>query len=224
LSVAYSRLLRRAFDLYLDYSFRRTFEQIVIRCRSKTVDFDPHLPLIFVANHCSWWDGFFLAKLQRSFAPKASLYSLMLEEELKRRPFFRRLGAVGIRPQDPFSVLSSFYRLREASRSSRMREEPICISIFPQGSIRPQAERPLNFKPGVERLTRFMGSAQLLPIALCIEPLRAVKPTALVLAGDVVRVNRGDWVSSKVLAESVQTLLDIDAVKLASDLLYPEMT
>src|SRR5947208_2199405 len=47
------------------------------------------VPLLLVANHTSWWDGFVLRELQRRLRPDAPLYTLMSSAELARFPALR---------------------------------------------------------------------------------------------------------------------------------------
>ena len=56
------------------------------------------VPLLLAANHVSWWDPFTLREMQRALRPGAPFFTVMLEAELARRPFFRRMGVVGLDP------------------------------------------------------------------------------------------------------------------------------
>ncbi len=204
MKVAYSRALRRIFDLYLAYRFQRTFDQMIVQTLGEPTAADRHLPVLLVANHCSWWDGFFLAKLQRQIAPSAILVTIMLESELCKYPLFRRLGAMGVDPNNPVSVAHCFKALKNLVQTGK---KSVFIAYFPQGEICPQLDLPLNFKPGIELLTKVLGPLQILPVALGIEPLRAAKPSAFILVGDQISTDSTSPISSKTIEKIIEQLL-----------------
>ncbi len=204
MKAAYSRAFRRIFDLYLTYRFQQNFDQIIVRKLGEQTSPDRELPVLIIANHCSWWDGFFLAKLQRQMAPNGMLFTVMLESELCKYPLFRRLGAVGIDPDNPVSVAHCFNELKRLSQSG---EKSIFVAYFPQGEICPQLELPLNFKPGLELLSKILGPVQILPVALGIEPLKAAKPAAFILVGDLIRTDSTSPISSKTIEKLIEHFL-----------------
>lgn len=139
------------------------------------------LPVVVVANHVSWWDGFLVRDVHRAMAAgDASLHTVMLERELERRPLLRGLGAVGLEPGRP----SSFRALLRGLDSVRATEAAPWLSFFPQGRIRPSWSRPLGFRPGVEAVLRRPGNAVVLPVGLHLEPLNDVRPAAFVSVGE----------------------------------------
>ncbi len=144
---------------------------------------DPHIPLIIVANHVSWWDGFLLMELQRVLRPDAPFSAIMLESELRKSPFLRRIGTIGIDPDSPATLLSAMRELSE-----RVKDRPdTMIFFFPQGKIWPSWKRPLGFKRGVEVFARSVGEALVLPVALHIEPLNRAAPHAFIRAGEPLK-------------------------------------
>lgn len=136
-------------------------------------------PLLVASNHVSWWDAFTLRELHRALRPRAPLYTVMLESELRRFPFFRRLGAVGVEPGSPSSLLRCVRFLAERAEE----RSDLVVLFFPQGRIWPSHRRPLGFHGGAALLARRLG-AVVLPVAQHVEPLSRVRPTALVSAGE----------------------------------------
>jgi len=145
----------------------------------------PAGPLLLVANHTSWWDGFLLREVQRRLRPHGRPYTVMLDRELGRRPLLRLLGGVGITPGDTAGLRRAVATLVEARRSHA---EDFVLFFFPQGRIWPSHRRPLGFEPGIERLAEVLAPATILPVGIHLEPLNAAAPTACLLAGEPIPV------------------------------------
>lgn len=143
----------------------------------------PPLPLdrtlILAANHTSWWDPFALRELHRCHRPRTPLYTLMLEHEVASRPFFRRIGIVGIQPDSVASVRSAIRVLERRTTAN----PGATVTFFPQGRIWPATRRPLGFRRGIDLFARSIPDSLVLPVAVRVEALNAVKPTVFVLPG-----------------------------------------
>ncbi len=143
------------------------------------------VPLLLAANHVSWWDPFTLREVQRALRPAAPFHTVMLESELARRPFFRRLGVVGLDPASPASLRGCIRQLRRL-----LDERPdATVCFFPQGRIWPSFKRPLAFRPGITLLARELAPLIVLPVGLHVEPLNATRPTVFASAGPPIRVD-----------------------------------
>jgi 1-acyl-sn-glycerol-3-phosphate acyltransferase len=143
-------------------------------------------PLLVLPNHVSWWDGFLVRRLQQRVRPHGRLYSIMLEQELRKAPFLRRLGAIGMSPGSLPSVRRMFRVIREVAR-----ENPeAVVQFYPQGRIYPSFRRPLGLEPGFERLMSVLDGPLVLPVALHIEPLNRLRPTAFVVCGSLLDPTR----------------------------------
>lgn len=165
----------RGFELFFRPWLRR---RIRLRVAGLPPALPRDIPLLLVANHTSWWDPFLLRELHRSLRPGSPLYTLMLEAELERRPFFRRIGVIGIDPASPASVRGA---LRTLERRLRSRPDAT-VTYFPQGRIWPTTRRPLGFRRGIEVLARRLPGALVLPVAIHVEPLAGVAPVAFLHA------------------------------------------
>ena len=139
-------------------------------------------PLVMVANHTSWWDGFLLRDVHRALRPGAPMYTLMSATELRRRPFFRLLGAVPVHEGSPAGTL---HMLRSLRRWTAVRADASII-VFPQGRIGPSARRPPGFRRGVELVVRAVSPCHVLPVALHVEALNHAAPTAFIVAAPVI--------------------------------------
>lgn len=163
----------------------------------------PDMPLVLVANHTSWWDGFLLRDVHRALRPRSPLLTAMSAAELYRHPFLRRLGAFSIDARRTGAVRGM---LREIGRSCRLRPDTT-IAWFPQGCIRPAWRRPLGFRRGIELLLETIAPCRVLPIAIHIEPLNRARPTAFVFAAPILRCPDDD-VNARALEAAVTERLD----------------
>jgi 1-acyl-sn-glycerol-3-phosphate acyltransferase len=143
------------------------------------------VPLLLAANHVSWWDPFTLREMQRLLRPDSPVFVVMLERELARRPFFRRMGVHGIEPGSGASLRACVRRLR-----ARLDERPDgTVVFFPQGRIWPSFRRPLGFHPGIGLLARELSPLVVLPVALHVEPLNATRSTVFAACAAPIRVD-----------------------------------
>lgn len=162
------------------------------------------VPVLLVANHVSWWDGFLVREVHERLRPRKPFCIVMTERELSRRSWLRTLGAIGLRPGSVGSVRGA---LREMTR--RREDEPATIFVFfPQGAIWPATRRPLGFQSGVELVARTLAPVTVLPAAIHIEPLNGPLPVPFVALAPPVSVERGDAVDASILESMVTRELD----------------
>ena len=160
-------------------------------------------PLLLVANHVSWWDGFLLREVQRALRPGSVLYTLALERELREHPVLRFTGGIGVEPASPASILGAL-RCFEQKRH----EFPHAVfAYFPQGCIAPSFKRPLAFRRGVELFARALAPLTVLPVAIHIEPVTSLAPTAFVTIGEPVKLREGK-IDHLDVENQVHALLD----------------
>ena len=173
----------RAFELFFKPWMRRRLAGIHLAGLPRGVP--QGYAVILAANHVGWWDAFILRELQRACAPEAPLLTLMRENELRRYPFFRWLGVVGL-DGSPGSLRSA---LREVTSITEM---PPWVSIFPQGRLWPSWRRPLSFRRGVAAFARVLAPALVVPVGIHYEVLRAPQPTAFAHAAEPLPVAPGE--------------------------------
>lgn len=123
-------------------------------------------PLLVVANHTSWWDGFLVREIHRALRPSHPFYTVMLEEQLERHPFLRRLGGIGVVP----GSTASLRRLLRTLALVREESPGALVLFFPQGRLWPGHRRPLGFLPGVRAIRRSLGDAAVLPLGIHLSP------------------------------------------------------
>ena len=150
-------------------------------------------PIVLVANHISWWDGFLLREVQRTLRPAAPFHTVVVAEQLGRHPMLRRLGGVPVTPSAPSSVLGM---LRTLGRL-RGRDANTVFAYFPQGRIWPSSRRPLDVRRGIEAVGRLLAPVDVLPVSIHIEPLVHARPTPFLWLGEPISVSdSGDTVTS----------------------------
>jgi len=164
---------------------------------------DVDLPLILVANHTSWFDGFLLREVHRELRPRSRLLSLMLLRELKANPILRWIGGCGFDPERPLTLR------RALAEVVALRDQGVTLSFFPQGRIYPSNRRPLGFARGIEGVLKALTPALILPVGLHLEMGNRVRPSAWIMLGDVLQVGGGSPPLGALELESrIHALLD----------------
>ena len=136
-------------------------------------------PVLVVANHVSWWDGFLLREVQRRLRPDAPFFTVVVAEQIERHPGLERLGGVPVTPSSPSSVL----RMLRTVKQLRDRDVETVFAYFPQGRIWPTSRRPLAVRRGVEAVARALSPVDIVPVSIHIEPLASARPTPFVWIG-----------------------------------------
>jgi 1-acyl-sn-glycerol-3-phosphate acyltransferase len=163
--VSYSPLAWRLFDLANRRWRRGRLDGIHLAGLPPGLRSSPG-PVLVVANHSSWWDGFVVRELHRRLRPDQPFLTVMLEEQLRRYPFLRRLGGVGLVPGSTASLRGLLERL------GRVREESpgAMVLLFPQGRLWPSHRRPLGFLPGLRAFRRTLRDSWVLPVGIHLAP------------------------------------------------------
>jgi 1-acyl-sn-glycerol-3-phosphate acyltransferase len=160
-------------------------------------------PVLIVPNHSTWWDGFLVYLLNREVLHR-TLHLMMLEEQLRRFPFFARVGAFGISPGQRRGVADA---VRYSGSVLGERRNALCV--FPQGVLAPGGMRPLGFQRGIERILSIAeAEISLLPLAIRCEFLGERKPAAFLLPGEVQILTAGTFAGAARLEETVASLLE----------------
>lgn len=167
IAARHSPWFKRIFSLYLSLAFKRSFRRI----ETKGTFHDQKIPMLVIANHISWWDGFWIFHLNQKLL-RRKLYVMMLEEQLRQNRFLTKLGAFSIRKNSRDMVESLQY-------ASRVLENPQSfLLLYPQGEIHSQYDTPLNFQKGWGRiLTRVKHPIQVLMVVHMLDYFSDPKPT-----------------------------------------------
>jgi 1-acyl-sn-glycerol-3-phosphate acyltransferase len=177
---------------------------------------DPSLPVVFVSNHVSWWDGFLLREVHRRVRPEAPFHTVMLERELSKHPYLRFLGCHGLVPGNA----NSWKAVQSDLSEIRTKDPSLCVAFYPQGRIWPAQRRPLGFQPGIRQLLRRLAPVQVVPVGLRFEPLNTQSPNVFAALGPAFRVEADgvpDLASLERLVEERLDALDAHLLALGED-------
>lgn len=179
LKAEHKKWARLLYDLYIHRLLKRNFNSFYL------VNDFPSIPkdsgLIITPNHFSWWDGFFIDFVSGKYLNR-KIHLLMLEEQLKRFWFFRKVGAYSIEPKNPSGIAATLLYTREVISNP----ENFAV-IYPQGELEPYDKRPPKIKDGLK--TSIKNSSQkifVLPIAFKIQYGNQKKPDILVRVGSLL--------------------------------------
>jgi 1-acyl-sn-glycerol-3-phosphate acyltransferase len=189
-------LALKLLNAYLVIRYRLSFQEVRVDVSALESKINLEQPVLFIANHSSLWDGFFVYEVFKKLKLRREFKIVMLESELKKFPFFRLCGAVGLIPKNPKQTEKIFNELKNK-----------CVCFFPQGQITPQNQRPLNFKPGINELIKKLHPVQIIIVGMHIEPFQFMKPTALIKAA-FLGVSDHSNADATTLAAATEKILD----------------
>ncbi|MGI8688749.1 MAG: lysophospholipid acyltransferase family protein [Thermomicrobiales bacterium] len=166
---------------------RTSLQRMFVRARLRELAGNPRaaqLPLILVANHPSWWDGYLALLLSRHYG--ARRYLMMDAAQLTRYGFFAWAGCFGVERADARDVARSIAYAADLLRQA----EPMWLWLFPQAEITPARARPLSLHAGaahiVRRATAGGRTVGVLPVAWELVFRGEQHPEVILLVGDVI--------------------------------------
>ncbi|HQU74203.1 MAG TPA: lysophospholipid acyltransferase family protein [Calditrichia bacterium] len=189
------------FGPYLNHLFRGHFQ--AFHLLGEIPETDPTLPLVFMPNHSTWWDGFFVWWLNKSLFQRP-FYVMMLAEQLQRFSFFRRLGAYGL---DPGNAKSTVQALRYTVE--RLAETPPpTLCFFPQGELLPWQNNNLRLREGISWISAHSpGKITALPLGIRVEMLAQQRPEVFFAFGRPVPIGEKKAVDMNALTGIMESLL-----------------
>ncbi len=196
-----SRIFEALFDVYTTRLLKRSFHTIRLRADADLQRSIRSAPLVLCPNHSSWWDALLPLYLARHVFHIDS-YAMMEEEQLRRYPFFRRIGVFSVdrgRGRDALRSLEYAAGLLNAPGRA--------LWLYPQGELRPHAVRPLHFLRGVDLLASAVPDALFVPMAFTYEFRHEQRPEIFISAGAAIAPSRGESLSAQ-LEQHVTALLD----------------
>ncbi|MCW4643419.1 lysophospholipid acyltransferase family protein [Bacillus safensis] len=206
-----SRSFRRIFSLYLErYLLHKHFRCVMMK---GTVDPNEKLPVLYIANHSSWWDGLIIFLLTEK-ASELDHYMMMEEKQLKQYAFFRKLGAFPVQKENLKSVKQALMTAKENMQAGR------AVWLFPQGKIMHQDMRPLELEGGASFLVRQFEQVVVKPVTLHYTFNQFQKPTVSAVFGEDTLVSGGEFRSKGVthlLRDLLETQLNTHQAQVIAD-------
>lgn len=166
---------------------RTSLRRMFIRVRLRELAGNPRaagLPLMLVANHPSWWDGYIALLLSRHYG--ARRYLMMDAAQLRRYGFFAWAGCFGVERSDARDVARSIAYAAALLRQAA----PTWLWLFPQAEITPAHARPLSLHAGaahiLRRATADGRTVGVLPVAWELVFRGEQHPEVVILVGDII--------------------------------------
>jgi 1-acyl-sn-glycerol-3-phosphate acyltransferase len=157
-----SRWFSRFFAGHAQKRLGRTFGRVLVGGLDEAKKSLAEGPILVVANHSTWWDAL-VALVVSELWLGADAHALMDAKNLRRVPFFGRVGAFGVDLDDPADGA------RALRHAARLLDRPgRLVWIFPEGRERSPYE-PLTsdrLMPGSAQIARLAKKATLVPIGL----------------------------------------------------------
>ena len=141
IKASHNPLLYKFFKIYSTIKIKNNFNKVHI-CGDVDV---LNQSVLLIANHISWWDGFWtlhlcINKLNKKF------YFMMHENELKKRWIFSHSGGFSVTKGSKSIVETINYSVDLLNDSNNL------VLMFPQGKLNSLYNDEFIFQSGVERI------------------------------------------------------------------------
>lgn len=131
------------FRKYAVWIIRRQFRSVTVRGEFP----DLKLPVLLIANHISWWDGFWAMYLNVKVLNR-KFHFMMLGEQLRKYWFFRYTGGYSVHKNRKSVIESLEYT------SGLLNDAGNMVLLFPQGKIESMHKQLFRFEKGLEWILR----------------------------------------------------------------------
>lgn len=154
-----SRWFNAWFARHARARIQRTFGRVLVAGLDQARAVTAGSPVLAVANHTTWWDAL-VALYSSELLLGCDGYAMMDAANLRRVPFFRRVGAFGVDLDDPADGARAIrHAARLLDRGGR------ALWIFPEGQERSPFAR-LSLRPGAAQIARVAKGVVVVPVGL----------------------------------------------------------
>jgi 1-acyl-sn-glycerol-3-phosphate acyltransferase len=143
-------------------------------------------PLIFFANHASWWDPLTAMHLGQVLLPQREHFAPMDEVALKHYGIFRPMGFF---PVDNTSARGAAQLLRAGHQV--LSRPGATLWITPESQFQDPRKRPIVFRPGLGALMSRSGRMTCVPVAIEYVYWNERLPEILVNVGEPLEIADG---------------------------------
>jgi hypothetical protein len=162
----YSKVHSWLLDSYIRSIICSDFSKVII-----TGDILPdNRSVLLVANHFSWWDGFFGWYVNKKIFKK-KFHVMMLEKELAQRKFFSRVGAFSINQKSRGVIESLDFCSDILSNPNNF------LIMFPQGKLESSHLANIKFHKGISRIVKHAPQARIIFAACLVDYYAFRRPT-----------------------------------------------
>ena len=134
-------LIRAFFSWYISRIIHLDFKQLWF----DELSFDSKRPILLLANHFSWWDGFLMFQMNRKLFKK-KFHVMVTEENYRKVWFLKYLGAFSVNRHSREMIRSLEYA------GTLLNDEDNLVLIFPQGKLYSSHVRQVEFEKGLIRV------------------------------------------------------------------------
>jgi 1-acyl-sn-glycerol-3-phosphate acyltransferase len=173
--------MARGFGWYLDRLAAKHFSSVRWSCQEDPGRWHQE-PLLLVANHTNWWDGFLAHQVTRALGLHFQI--LMDAKGVAAYPVFKRFGAVPVRRGSAAGSVADLHAVGQNLRPG------VAVWIFPQGERRPQGARVAGCEHGAAHLALARERVRIVPVAIRYPFLSEQLPEGFLLLG-------GSWVAGR---------------------------
>ena len=132
---------------------------------------DRGLPLLVLANHTGWWDGFWILYHNLKYWNRR-LFFMMLEEQLRKHWYFRHAGGFSVK-RNSRSAFESIQYAAEILQDNRN-----MLLLFPQGELHSIYDHDFIFQSGTSQIIeRCKNEIQILMVANLVDFYAHRRPT-----------------------------------------------
>lgn len=161
------------FRYYVKLLFYRRFNKVWL---DQNYHPDENKSTVYYLNHNSWWDGIIPLLLNEfRFGQRAG--AIMDEVQLKKYPFFRKIGAYAIDRGNPRKAIKTLQWTADY-----LSQKGTCVFIYPQGSLT-DPRQPISFESGLCWIYDHCREVDFVPIALHQNTYHSDKPTLHIKTG-----------------------------------------
>jgi len=174
------------FQRYIPYRISGSFSKVVITGSAE----QKGLPVLLIANHVSWWDGFWAVNINLRILKK-KFHFMMLEEQLRKYWFFSYCGGFPVRKKSRAVIESLDYAAELLTKPDNM------VLFFPQGKIWSAYLTHIRFEKGIEYILKKTepGKIQVIFLVNLTDYLSEPKPS---LFQYLEEYDRGDFSCSVI--------------------------
>jgi hypothetical protein len=165
---------------YLGWRLRRMFHAIYLSGAVSALEDSSHFPVVLFSNHQSWWDAFLMQPLFDFYG--ISYYVMMEERNLKRFPFFRRVGVFGVDLESRQGRASSLLYAGRLLKQAPEGEKRLLL-VYPHGRLVDPVEPWPEFQPGITHLVGLNPAGISLPLYIHLRMGRYPLPEAFLRLG-----------------------------------------